>query len=254
MLNTEFDLELQHQHQMQCRSTGQNETAPDTKVFLAPCLAQIDHIMLDSGIQVHMATQLIQGLPGLGGCMRVKAPVRALLHQPQAPGRGQPEQAAALSGVPGRHDDRHGFVQHCLRGTTLSGLLPCLSTTECVNALSQLRQEAFHHKCSASSLPVSHQGGTSALSGTQTMSLQALPAVYILRWKMGQETRVHFRCRPGSRTGCARQQRIGSRSGSGGCGSTPADTGSSCLARQRSPPHSAPAATNYASLPCKNTA
>ena len=79
--------------------------------------AQINDIMLDSGIQVHMSAQLIQGLPSLGGSMCMKASLWALLHQLQAPRRGQPEQATALPRVSGRHDNCNCFLQHRLHGT-----------------------------------------------------------------------------------------------------------------------------------------
>jgi len=82
--------------------------------------AQIDNVMLHSGVQVHMTAQLIYRLPSLGSGVGMEAPLWALLHQLQSPRRRQPEQAAALSGIPGRHDNCNCLLQHSLQGTETS--------------------------------------------------------------------------------------------------------------------------------------
>lgn len=77
-------------------------------------VTQINHIMLHSGVQVHMPTKLIQALAGF--CCRVgmESPLRAFLNHFQAPRCTQPENATLLAAIPRCHDNGHSFVQHCL--------------------------------------------------------------------------------------------------------------------------------------------
>lgn len=53
--------------------------------------------MLRPGVEVHVATQLIQLLPSGGVGVRVEAPLIALLHQDQAARGREPEDATLLA-------------------------------------------------------------------------------------------------------------------------------------------------------------
>lgn len=64
-----------------------------------------------------MATQLIQTLPCLCRRVSMKPPLRTLLHQLQAPGGAQSEDATLLPAVPGRHHYGDSFIKHGLHQT-----------------------------------------------------------------------------------------------------------------------------------------
>ncbi len=76
--------------------------------------AQVNDFMTNSGVQVDMAAELVDRLAGGRGRMCMEAALRALLHQLQAPGGGQAEEATALARVARRHHYRDGLLQHCL--------------------------------------------------------------------------------------------------------------------------------------------
>ena len=61
--------------------------------------AQVYYIMLEALVQVHMATQFVQGLPCLCGWVRMEPPGLTLLHKLQAAGGAQPEDAATLGTI-----------------------------------------------------------------------------------------------------------------------------------------------------------
>ena len=48
-------------------------------------LSQVDNSVLEALIQVHMATNLVDGLAGVWGVMHMESPARTLLHQFQTP-------------------------------------------------------------------------------------------------------------------------------------------------------------------------
>ena len=74
-----------------------------------------------------MAADLVHGLARVGGRMHVEPAGGALLHETQAPGGGEAEDAAALAGVPRRHHNRHRLLQHCLHVVSHALLMhaPC---------------------------------------------------------------------------------------------------------------------------------
>lgn len=64
-----------------------------------------------------MATQLIQTLPCLCRRVSMKPPLRALLHQLQAPRGAQSEDATLLTAVPGCHHYGDSLIKHGLHQT-----------------------------------------------------------------------------------------------------------------------------------------
>jgi hypothetical protein len=78
-------------------------------------LPQIHDIVLHTRIEVHVSTELIDGLPGASPRVGMEPPLCALLHQLEAAWSGQPEETASLPRVPRRHNYCHSLIQHRLQ-------------------------------------------------------------------------------------------------------------------------------------------
>lgn len=75
--------------------------------------AQLLHALFSAAAH-HVAAQFVDGLPRIGGRVRVEAALGAALHQLEAAGCGEAEDAHALGGVLGGHHNGHSLVQHGL--------------------------------------------------------------------------------------------------------------------------------------------
>lgn len=70
--------------------------------------------MLRRRVEEHVAADIVDFLPGLGDRVGVESTQRALLHQAQAPWRGEPEDADALVAICWCHDNCYSLVKHGL--------------------------------------------------------------------------------------------------------------------------------------------
>ena len=93
-----------------------NNASPPLPVLRPPLSLspQVQHLVPDPRVQVHVPAQLVERLARRSRRVRVEASPVAPLDEPQPAGRRQPEDAAAPPDVSGRADHGHCLVEHRL--------------------------------------------------------------------------------------------------------------------------------------------